>query len=363
MSSTHGNIPGVNAVALRPLGVGEILDVGIKIYWRHAVTLFKIVVFVVLPAQIVVNVVEISAAPSGTNVFGGGRGLFGPTFTPTADVSTMTNREAVTFAVGFAVGLLINALAGKLAQGACFRAVADAYLGDPIAARPSLRYALRRLPALVGVSILGTLLASIGLIFCIVPGVYLWVAFFVAVQALLVEGVGPIKALGRSRRLVKGRWWPMFGVALVGYFLVFIVSGVVSGLVLGVSSIGSHGTVVGFVLATLSTTVGSMLTTPAVAAFATVAYIDLRVRKEGFDLLLLAQRLGGEGPAVAPTSVFLPPAPVYTTGGEQPPYWPPPPGWEPSGEPQAAAPESSPEEHTDQPPYWPPPPDWRPEGQ
>lgn len=351
----------MNAPALRPLGVGEILDVGIKIYWRHAVTLFKIVVFVVLPAQIVVNVVEISAAPSGTNVLGSGGGLFAPTFGPTGDVSTMTNGEAVTFAVGFVVAILINALAGKLAQGACFRAVADAYLGDAISARSSLRYALRRLPALVGVSILGTLLASIGLIFCIVPGVYLWVAFFVAVPALLVEGAGPIKALGRSRRLVKGRWWPMFGVALVGYFLVFLVSGVVSGLVLGVAAVGSRGTVVGFVLATLSTTVGSMLTTPAVAAFATVAYIDLRVRHEGFDLLLLAQRIGGDGPPVAPTSVFLPPAPVSTTGGEQPPYWPPPPGWRPSGEPAAPAPPlPPPEEHSDRPPYWPPPPDWRP---
>jgi len=352
----------VNAVALRPLGVGEILDVGIKIFWRHAVTLFKIVVFVVLPAQIVVNVVEISAAPSGTDVFGG-RSLFGPTIGPNGDLSTMTNREAVTFAVGFAVGLLINALAGKLAQGACFRAVADAYLGDPISARSSLRYALRRLPALVGVSILGTLLASLGLVFCIVPGVYLWVAFFVAVPALLVEGVGPIKALGRSRRLVKGRWWPTFGVAVVGYFLVFFVSGAISALVLGVSAIGSRGTAVGFVLATLSATIGSMLTTPAVAAFATVAYIDLRVRHEGFDLLLLAQRLGGDGPAVAPASVFLPPAPAaYTAGGEQPPYWPPPPGWQPSGEPAAPAP-PLPEERGDQPPYWPPPPDWKPDGQ
>ena len=349
----------MNAPALRPLGVGEILDVGIKIYWRHAVTLFKIVVFVVLPAQIVVNVIEVSAAPAGTQVFTGG-GVFGPTF-GTSDNTTLSNSDVTTFVVGIGVGLLINALAGKLAQGACFRAVADAYLGDPISSRSSLRYALRRMPALVGVSILGTLLASLGLIFCIVPGVYLWVAFFVAVPALLVEGVGPIKALGRSRRLVKGRWWPMCGVALVGYFLVFLVSGVVSGLVLGVAAVGSRGTVVGFVLATLSTTVGSMLTTPAVAAFATVAYIDLRVRHEGFDLLLLAQRIGGDGPTVAPTSVFLPPAPaVYTTGGEQPPYWPPPPGWQPSSEPPALEPPPEEENPPAEPPYWPPPPDRKP---
>jgi len=48
----------VNAPALRPLGIGEILDVGIKIYWRNAWTLFRIVLFVVLPAQIIVGVIQ-----------------------------------------------------------------------------------------------------------------------------------------------------------------------------------------------------------------------------------------------------------------------------------------------------------------
>ena len=69
-----------SAPQLRPLGIGEILDVGIKIYSRNWLTLFKIVVFVVLPAQILVNIVEISALPSGVTLssgsgdpFGGGR--------------------------------------------------------------------------------------------------------------------------------------------------------------------------------------------------------------------------------------------------------------------------------------------------
>jgi len=50
---------------LRPLGIGEILDVGIKVYTRNYLTLWKIVVFVVLPAQILVNAIEVSALPNG----------------------------------------------------------------------------------------------------------------------------------------------------------------------------------------------------------------------------------------------------------------------------------------------------------
>jgi hypothetical protein len=346
----------VNAPALRPLGIGEILDVGIKIYWRHALTLFKIVVFVVLPAQILVNLVQVSALPSGvTGNFGSGP--FGPNFQNNR-ATGLTHAEWVTLITGFGAALIINALAGKLAQAGCFRAVADAYLGDPISWKSSLRYALRRLPAVVALSIVSTIVIGIGTVLCIVPGVYLWGAFYVAIPALLVEGVGPFRALGRSRDLVSGRWWSTIGVAIVGYALTFIVGAALGGLVIGVAASGaSQQTAVGFVLATVSSTVGSMLTTPAVAAFTTVLYIDLRVRKEGFDLLLLAQRLGTDAAAL-PASDYLPPAPAFPAPGEeQPPFWPPPPGWRPGGSPAPAPPQE------EQPPFWPPPPGWKPGGE
>src|SRR2546430_6219559 len=119
-------IRAVNAPALRPLGIGEILDVGIKIYWRNAWTLFRIVIFVVLPTQILVNLIQISSLPPGTTETQG----FGltPSFrTTNTDIST---GDAVTFGVGIVIALLLGVLAGKLAQAGCFRAVADAYLGE-----------------------------------------------------------------------------------------------------------------------------------------------------------------------------------------------------------------------------------------
>jgi hypothetical protein len=318
---------------LRPLGIGEILDVGIKIYWRHALTLYKIVLFVVLPAQIIVNLLQVSALPKG--VSGSfGSGPFGPSF-ENDRATDLTHAEWVTLIAGFVGAALINALAGKLAQAGCFRAVADAYLGERMDWRSSLRYALRRLPAVVAVSIVSTIVIGIGAIFCLIPGLYFWGAFYVAIPVLLVEGVGPFKALGRSRRLVQGRWWGTIGVAIIGWLLASVISGGLGALVLGVAASGAaQDTPVGFVLNTVATTLGSMLVTPAVAAFATVLYIDLRVRKEGFDLFLLAQRLGTDA-ATLPASEYLPPVPAYVAPGEeQPPFWPPPPWWKPSGNPE-----------------------------
>jgi hypothetical protein len=154
---------------------------------------------------------------------------------------------------------------------------------------------------------------------------------------------------------VKGRWWATCGVAVVGYLLVSIVSLALTGLVVGVAFANpARNTATGFVLNTLAATVGSMIATPAAAAFITVLYIDLRVRKEGFDLLLLARRLGVErAPGEAPPP-FLPELP---SPGSQPPFWPPPPGWVPGPAPPF---DPAPPPPSEQPPFWPPPPGWKP---
>lgn len=48
---------------LRPLGLGEILDVSIKICVRHWRTLIKIVLVVTVPVQLLSLVVLVSTAP------------------------------------------------------------------------------------------------------------------------------------------------------------------------------------------------------------------------------------------------------------------------------------------------------------
>jgi hypothetical protein len=345
---------------LRPLGIGEILDVGIKIYTRNWLTLWKIVVFVVLPAQILVNLIQVSATPSDLNLSSGGPGF------SRGQPVVVTNHDLTVFVVGVGAGAIIGFLAGLLAQAACFRAIADAYLGEEALWSSSLRYALRRLPAVIVLALAAGFLEFLGAILCIIPGIYLWGAFYVAIPALLVEGAGPFRALGRSRRLVKGRWWTTFGVAIVGYLLVAIISFALTAVVVGLAfSNPARNSATGFILNTLASTVGSMLTTPAAAAFATVLYIDLRVRKEGFDLYLLAQGLGVERePGAAPPKVpaFLPPAPPPT--GDRPPFWPPPPGWTPGPAGPATTPlQPPPPGESDQPPFWPPPPGWKPPGQ
>jgi hypothetical protein len=159
--------------------------------------------------------------------------------------------------------------------------------------------------------------------------VWLYISFSVAVPSLLAEDLRGRKALRRSFRLVRGRWWPTFGILVLGAILAGIASNVITFALtaLTFTELGRE-TLARLIINALGGTLASVLTTPFQAAFVAVLYFDLRVRKEGFDLLLLADRMG-----VAPSgdrSPLAPPPPVAS--GSEPPFWPPPPGWTPSPE-------------------------------
>lgn len=310
----------MSAPQLRPLRVGEILDVAITIYRRNAKTLLTLVLVVVGPVEVLSALIQASALPDDQLI----------TETQPGTLEVEDDFWVGVAALG-AAGLL-SFLGATIATGACFKAIADGYLGERAEWRPALGFAARRLHSILWVTFLGGLLAVLGLVLLIVPGVYLYVAFAVAVPVLLTEGVKGRKALGRSRRLVKGRWWGTFGVVVLGAILVGIVEAALVGLAAVFTTIDTADPTLGsFLVNTGATVLASLIATPFAAAFVVVLYFDLRVRKEAFDLQLLAQQIG-----VDPDSVAEPVAPLREgtwedelDDGEQPPYWPPPPGWKP----------------------------------
>jgi hypothetical protein len=302
----------VQAPELRPLSIGEILDVAIKIYLRNAWTLFRVVLVVVAPVQVVSALIEASAA------------------TNESDTTTLTSHDLALTLSAIGAATILGLLANTVATGASFKAVADAYLGEPPTWRSSLRFAFARLHSILWITLLAGIATVVGLVFCIVPGVYLWIAFAVAVPVLLTEGVKGTSALGRSRGLVRGRWWGTFGVVLLGTILAGVVSAAIGALAGFTAGSTDAGSVSGFLVNSVSGTLGSMISTPFTAAFVSVLYFDLRVRKEAFDLQLLAERIGLTAP---PEGGYRPapgaaPAP-RPAGDAAPPYWPPPPGWTP----------------------------------
>ena len=110
--------------------------------------------------------------------------------------------------------------------------------------------------------------------------------------------------------------------------MVGVLTGIASAS-LGAESLGAD------IIRVVAGTASSAVTTPFIAGVITVLYFDLRVRKEGFDLELLAREVGVDPDDLDRSTVPLipppPPTPPPFTDrpGSQPPFWPPPPGWKP----------------------------------
>ena len=313
----------VDALELRPLRVGEILDAGIKITTKRFGALAKLVAVVTVPIQVVSAFVTLSTTsddPLSTNTSTTGE-IDGDLWTQLA---------------GNLVVSLLGLLATLIALAACTRIVAGAYFGEGADWRESLRYAGRRLPSLLWLGLLYGLMVAVGTVACVIPGIWLAVAYAVSIPALLIEDTRGTHALRRSFRLVRRRWWPTFGVLLLGLLLINVVQTTLSLPLLGIllAGGGDPNVVVFVVASTITGTIGTVVTTPFLVAMLVVVYVDLRVRKEGLDLQLLAQRVGATPPAPGA-------APRWAVGGGPGPGGAPPPGWSPPpppGQPPGGAP-------------------------
>ncbi len=304
---------------LRPLSLGEILDVSIKICLTHWRTLLKAVLVVVVPVQVVSTIVNADYTAESFD--------FGTSSTQTPEESLEQFNQ---YLGGLAIAGVLQLLAVLLAFAVCFRAIAQAYLGAQTDWRSSLSHAFGLVPSLLLLMLLYGLGLLLGFMLLILPGIWLSVAWAFALPALLVEGLRGRKALGRSFGLVKGRWWRTFAVIVIGLILATIVSTLVQAVFVVGIFVGEDNDVLVLVLSAIAGIVGLAVTTPFQAALLTVVYFDLRVRKEGFDLELLAQEIGATVQPVAAgasPSAVLPPA--EEVDRRDAPYWPPPPGWKP----------------------------------
>ena len=129
---------------------------------------------------------------------------------------------------------------------------------------------LRAVTPVLGQLILVGLVAGIGIVIgfvlIIVPGLILITIWSVAAPVVVLERPGVFAALGRSRELVRGNGWQVFGVIFVLFFLVVVVS---SGIEIAADSAGTAAGIVVRVIV-------GVLTAPFSALAAAVLYFELR---------------------------------------------------------------------------------------
>ena len=170
------------------------------------------------------------------------------------------------------LALVISLLATTLFTGMVVELVADVQDGRRDAtAAGLLRAATPVLGKLILVGIVQGVLTVIGFVLLVVPGLILLTIWSVAAPVIVLERPRGMDALRRSRELVRGNGWPVFGVILVLGVLVVVLSALVD------AAGESAGTGIGIVVRV----VVGVLSAPLSALAAAVLYVELLARAGG----------------------------------------------------------------------------------
>lgn len=295
--------PGV--VPLRPLTVGELLDgafTTIRRYPAATLGLAALTMLVVTATQVIASYYLLRGV-ANTSASG--------------DISGDYLSRSVTVDL---IVLVVTLFASLVLSGAITAVIGQAVLGRPMSGGAAWRAAVARLAPLLGVSLL-ILFGGIGVLgVCAVPGilvavlgsnnagiallaggiviggvvvVWLVVMLWLATPAVVLEKQGAIAALRRSRVLVSGSWWRVFGIVLLAAILAQIVSGII---VVPFALAGGHAslfsgdsTPVDFsslVITGIGSFIAGTIVRPFSAGVVALLYIDRRIRAEALDLTL-----------------------------------------------------------------------------
>lgn len=309
-----------SALSLRPMSIGELLDRAFTLYFRHAFSLLALLVVVAVPVALVQYFATKDVLDAYVAILT--QVLKSPNQPP--DVSKM---QAAAAGVGPLTGFyyLLVLVALPLAQAAVIAGVSRAYLGMPVRFVDCYRVALRRwfhilvlivlwfiaavsafftlgfAIVLVGIAFVAlmSLLKTAGAVIAAVFGIALaiaiaglavmvYMAFAASFIATVLENVDPVRAfaLGFARLFGGGLFWRSVGVSFAVFALYFGVGIVTIAVAAGLFWLTKSA----FVYVAVANLANLFFLAFALIVVA-LYYYDIRIRREGFDLQLLAEQL------------------------------------------------------------------------
>ena len=261
------------------MSVGDILDGSFKLFRANLRTVFVIVAVITVPVQLLSAVLlrPVLEQPGMLEM------LEDPTVAATAAES---NQISTSQGVGLLLTLLVSVLVTPFIAGAISRVVAASYLGQEVSAGEALKATGRRFGPLLVSFLLVHLVELGGFLLCMVPALAFMALYVLVAPAVVVEDLGPVAAMRRSWRLVRPRFWPVLGTALLAGFIANVIGQILS---TGPSVIQLlFAPSWGWIVLAVAGVVVAMVTQPIVAIVSTLLYFDARIRQEGFDLQVMA---------------------------------------------------------------------------
>jgi hypothetical protein len=185
-------------------------------------------------------------------------------------------------------GMLLAIVFSSVGTAASTYMVAETYLGGTLTAQQAFERATPFIGRLIGVSLMSGVLYMVGLLLFIIPGVIFVCGFIVSSSALVLESLpSATSAMQRSWHLTRGHRGRIFGALCVAFLLLLVPLVSLAGLA-GIAAGITQNDQLGLLLAVIVQSILSLLVYPFIYVAVTLLYYDLRVRKEGYDLEMLA---------------------------------------------------------------------------
>jgi hypothetical protein len=319
--------PGV--IPLRPLGVGEILDGAFTSIRRNPRATLGIAALLLTASAVITTTLSLLLVHylGSVNLPAPGQQL------TTSQATHLLTRVGEVLAPTAAVSIVLAFIVDTVLTGLLTVVIGRSVLGYKISAGEAWRIARPRMAALVGATLLIPLiliglwavyglvlvvlalvhapgpliggLAALGAITGIVLTVWFTIMFRMAGPAVVLEREGPARSLARSWRLVRRSFWRVLGITLLAGLIVVVTAGVLQipfGLLSAVAGGGSSllpstgGNVAGILISAVGGVVAGAVARPISAGVAVLLYVDLRMRREGLDLILQTAAAGGTAP-------------------------------------------------------------------
>lgn len=289
--------PGV--VPLRPLGLGDVLDGAWATIRRHPRA--------TLGVSSVLSLLQILLVTAGQIA------IYAALPRVRVDPTTGEARVGAAALIGQlgagAGTLVIGAVVGGVLTGMLTVVITEDVLGRRVELSAVWRRVRRRVGRLIGLSLIAGVVPTLALGLLVVPGVWLWGGWAVAVPVLIVEDRRVVASLRRSWRLVRGSFWRVWGVRALGVLVAevvallfgvpFLVLAQVTGN--GPEPTASSAVPLGYLFITaVGAVLAATVATPIRAGVDALLYVDLRIRREGLDIALRLSRTDRTGPMSAP---------------------------------------------------------------
>ena len=153
---------------------------------------------------------------------------------------------------------------------------------EPIGA--SMRVALRRAWRVVLAGLMYALVVMIGMMLLLVPGFIFMLSMGFYMFCILLDDDGVFESLGRSHRLVWGKWWRTALIATVVGIVYMIIMSAVSIPVLLINALVVESGPLQSVIANVGDMIASAVSAPILVSVFIVVFHDLKLRTEGQDL-------------------------------------------------------------------------------